>query len=209
MTVAVGWKGLDTVELLDAGVTHRSDGVVRVPYRDETGTVLNSKLFGRRGSWWEQRGLGVMPFGLERITQLEQRCRRQIWIAEGESDALALREHYAEWRGLPVDVIGLPGAGTWREEWARHLTGYAASCCFPDGDQAGERMADRITTAVGWAIRVRLPAGRDVRDVLQHDGPEALNRFITRAEECAVLLAGMRLCSTLPALQQFLSEVSW
>jgi hypothetical protein len=209
-TIAVDWKGLDAAALLEAGVERRHDGVVRVPYRDATGAEHNTKLFAAGGrSWWEQRGLNLIPFGLDRIAPPEQRDRRQVWIAEGESDALALREHYAGWRGLPVDVIGLPGAGTWRVEWAKHLNGYAAAYCFPDGDPAGERMADRITCSVRWTIRVRLPAGQDVRHIIQHDGPDELDQHITNGEIAAAVLAGMKLCRTLPEFERFLAEVEW
>jgi hypothetical protein len=207
--IAVDWKGIAAVTLLDAGVTRSSSGVVRVPYRDSVGAESNAKLFALDGrSWWERRGLGVTPFGLELVAPTDQRAERQLWIAEGESDALCLREHYAEWRGLPVDVIGLPGAGTWRSEWRCHLDRYAAAVCFPDGDQAGERMADAITSCTPWAIRVRLPEGRDVRDVLQHDGgADVFDRHIMDAEAIAILVAGMRLSPTLGDLGRFLSEV--
>jgi hypothetical protein len=208
--IAVDWKGLCGVTLLEAGVERRADGVVRVPYRDATRAEHNAKLFTPDGrSWWEQRGLPMIPFGVEQIAPPGQRDRRQVWIAEGESDALCLREHYAEWRGLSVDVIGLPGAGTWRADWAQHLDGYAAAYCFPDGDPAGERMADTVTSAVRWAIRVRLPADRDVRDLLQVDGPTALDESIMAGEAAAVLMAGMRLNRTLPELERWLAEAKW
>jgi hypothetical protein len=208
VVIAVDWKGIDAVTLLDAGVTRSSSGVVRVPYRDSMGDESNAKLFAPDGrSWWERCGLGVLPFGLELIAPTADRGERQVWIAEGESDALALRQEYAAWRGLPVDVIGLPGAGTWRDEWRCHLDGYAAAFCFPDGDQAGERMADAITSCIPWAIRVRLPAGRDVRDVIQRDGADEFDRYIMDAEAIAVLVAGMRLSPTLGDLGRFLSEV--
>jgi hypothetical protein len=206
--IAVGWKGIDALTLLDAGVTRSASGVVRVPYRDSEDSERNAKLFAPDGrSWWERRGLGVLPFGLEQVAPADQRGGRQVFVAEGESDALALRQEYAAWRELPVDVIGLPGAGTWRDDWRCHLDGYAAAFCFPDGDNAGERMADSITCCIPWAIRVRLPTGRDVRDLIQRDGADVFDRHIMDAEAVAVLTAGMRLCPTLGGLERFLVEV--
>jgi hypothetical protein len=182
-----------------------------VPYRDCSGGTWNWKLFAPNGrSWWQEPGLGVlMPFGVEMVADLDHRCNRQLWIAEGESDALALREHYAAWRDLPVDVIGLPGAGTWRSEWSCHADGYAAVYAFPDGDAAGCRMGHAIAESVPWVIRVVMPPGSDVRSTLQGEGPEALDRCIINAEASAVLLAGMRTCRTLPELEVFLAEVVW
>jgi hypothetical protein len=206
--IAIDWKGIDACTLLDAGVTRSSRGVVRVPYRLPDGTMFREKLFPVRGGSHWSRGEGIIPLGLECVAKPDQRAGRQLWIAEGESDALALRQEYAGWRGLPVDVIGLPGAGTWRDEWRCHLDGYAAAFCFPDGDHAGERMADAITSCIPWAIRVRLPAGRDVRDVIQRDGADVFDRHIMDAEALAALTAGMRSCPTLPELKRFLAGVS-
>jgi hypothetical protein len=106
-------------------------------------------------------------------------------------------------------VIGQPGASTWRDERAAHVQGYDAAYCFPDADQAGERMADKITSSIRWTMCVRLPAGHDVRVILQNGGPSRLDQYITRGEEAAVLLAGMRTCRTIAELEQWLSEVTW
>jgi hypothetical protein len=209
--VPVGWKGLDTLVLAEAGVELLAGGLVAVPYRDVTGCAWNRKVFAPGGrSWWEESGVGLLaPFGLERVADPARRSRRQLWIAEGESDCLALREHYAEWRNLPVDAIALPGSGTWRSEWRRHVTGYAAVYVFPDGDGAGDRMARRIAESVPWMIRVVMPPGSDVRAVLQGDGVDALDECIVSGEMAAVMLAGMRKCSSIADLEQFLAEVTW
>ncbi len=206
--VAIGWKGLDSIVLAEAGVEQLGDGLVRVPYRDASGAAWNHKVFAPSGrSWWQESGMGLLPFGLERVARPEHRDKRLLWIAEGESDALALRGEYAAWRNLPVDVIGLPGAGTWRDEWRKHVGGYRGVFVFPDGDGAGERMADRIADTVRHVIRVRLPAGRDVRSVLQEDGADALDEYLIRGEATLIMLAGLRLCRTPDELERFISEV--
>jgi hypothetical protein len=207
--IALDWKGLDSIVLAEAGVTRGADGTVRVPYRDVTGAERNAKLFGHGRSWWEQRGLGASLFGLERVADPARRELRRLWICEGESDALSLREHYAEWRRLPVDIVGLPGAATWRPEWAVYARGYSSAACFPDGDQAGDLMADKITASVPWTIRVRLPEGRDVRSILQAEGPDALDECITRGEWAMLMWAGMKTCRTITELERWISEVEW
>src|SRR3954470_13704955 len=94
--IAVGWKGLAAGVLLDAGVTRSPDWTVRIPYRDATGAERNAKIVTPSGkSWWEQKGVDMLPFGVERPAQPGQRDTRLLWIAEGESDALALRDEYA------------------------------------------------------------------------------------------------------------------
>jgi hypothetical protein len=207
--IALGWKGIDAIVLAEAGVKRRPDGTVEVPYRLADGSTSRVKLFPPGGGSYWAPGEGLIPFGLERLAQPGRRDQRRLWIAEGESDALCLREHYAQWRGKPVDVIGLPGAATWRGEWAAHARGYASVACFADGDEAGERMADMITASITGTIRVRLPASRDVRDLLQSEGADAVDVLIVSGEADKVLWAGMCLCRTLPELERFLSEMTW
>jgi hypothetical protein len=208
-TIAAGWKGLPAVQLVDAGVTRRQDGLVRVPYRLVDGSEHNAKLFAADGrTWWEQRGLGVVPFGLERIASRERRQRRLLWIAEGESDCLALRDRCASYAGYPVDVIALPGASTWRDEWRRHVEGYSGLLLFPDGDPAGDAMARSVQASLRWALHVRLPRGADVRAVLQGVEPELLDHALRDAVCAMVLLAGLRVCKSIADLERWLSEVA-
>lgn len=203
-----GWKGLDTLTLLLAGVYQRSDGCVVVPYRLPGGAVFREKLFPPGGRSYWAPGQGLLPFGLEQLAQPGQRDRRLLWLAEGESDALALREHYASWRSYPVDVLGLPGAGTWRREWAQHVAGYQGVYVFPDGDSAGERMAAAITDSVRWAVVAYLPAGADVRGVVQRQGADELDQHIIDAERVALLYAAITLNPTVERAQRWLREVT-
>jgi hypothetical protein len=205
-SVPLDWKGLGAVVLWEAGVRRDERGLVRVPYRLAGGTVHNEKVFGRERSWWATTGLPLIPFGLERIPDIPERRQRLLWIAEGESDALCLREHYAGWRGRPVIVLGVPGAGSWREEWAAYTLGWHARYVFPDADRAGERMARRVTERGG--IVVWLPPGEDVREVVQRDGPEALDHHIIEAERVALLLAAMIHADTLDGARRWLREVA-
>ena len=133
------------------------------------GQIYNHRVIAVNGrQWWAKAGLPVVPLGLELVGQdRDRRAGRQVWLAEGESDCLTLRGEIAEWRGLPVDVLGLPGAATWKREWAAYLKGYAAVYLFPDGDRAGARLAQRLSVDVPHVIRVQLPDGCDVRSVVQ------------------------------------------
>lgn len=209
--VAVGWKGLAAGVLLDAGITRSPDWTVRIPYRDATGAERNAKIVTPSGkTWWETKGVDLLPYGVERLAQPGQRDTRLLWIAEGESDALALREHYAGWRRHPVDVLGLPGAGTWRHDWRVHVAGYRGVYCFPDGDEAGTRMAEAIAASAPWVFRVFVAAGEDVRGVLQGSGgPERLDEYLIRAEAAAIYHAGMVLHPTLDGFELFLREMEW
>lgn len=206
-----GWKGIDAATLADAGVTRRGDGLVEIPYRLPGGAVHNVRMVSPSGrQWWRDRGLPLLPFGLESTWRIPaDRGGRDVWMAEGESDALDLRSEYSEWRGHGVDVLGLPGAATWRPEWATHIAGYAGAYLFPDADRAGERMVAAVTKSVPWVVVVRLPEGRDVRDVLQADGTDKFDELIVQAEGVSLMLTAFTFCPTIAATREFLAEVTW
>lgn len=208
-TVPLDWKGLGAVGLWEAGVYRDDRGLVRVPYRLPGGALHNEKVFGDGRSWWATTGLPLVPFGLECMAEPAGRERRLVWLAEGESDALCLREHCASWRDRRVDVLGLPGASTWRMAWARYVQGYEGAYVFPDRDPAGERMARAVAASVSWGIVVWLAPGDDVRGLVQRDGPDALDAHILAAEREALLLAAMRFNDTLEGTRRWLRAVTW
>ena len=205
--VLSGWKGISALTLAEAGV-RQVNGAVEVPYMDELGVERKVKVFAPNGRcWYCPPGVGPMLYGLERIPGLQRRLHRMLWICEGESDALCMRDHCGMWRGHPLDIVAVPGAACWREEWARYTRGYAAVYCFPDGDDAGRRLAEDLGRTVSTAIRVYLPAGRDVRDVLLRDGAGALDRLLVEAEQVAVLHAAIRWSPTLGMAKQVLATL--
>jgi hypothetical protein len=96
------------------------------------------------------------------------------WIAlsEGEIDALS-----ATISGIPT--LGVPGALKWLDHWNNLLEDFTRIYVFEEGDEAGKKFADKIVTEVN-AIRVVLPAGKDVNSVMISEGPEALRRRIRK-----------------------------
>ncbi len=130
-------------------------------------------------------------------------------LAEGESDCLSLRGEIAEWRGQPLDVLGLPGAATWRPEWARYLRRYTAVYLFPDGDEAGARLAHNVSRDVPHVIRVQIPAGLDVRDVIERAGGDQIEELIVDAEAAAIAHAAIKASPTLAEFREFLGGARW
>ena len=207
--VAVGWKGIGAVTLLDAGVTRDRLGRVYVPYRYANGATAKSKVFASNcRTWWAPAGVDQIPLGLERLAHGEDRAARTLVVAEGESDTLAIRDTLAvDHDGQPVDVIGLPGAGTWRADWSAYVVGYARVYVVGDGDAPGRRMMDAVLRSVGWVRPVRLPDGEDARGLLQRDGVAALDPYLDEADETAILFAAMRLAPTLRRFEQVAGSV--
>jgi hypothetical protein len=196
---ATGWKGIDPAILRDAGVTEL-DGRVRVPYRRTDGTEHNAKLFASSGrSWWEHAGRELIPFGLERLAPRAEARYRALLVAEGESDSLALRERF----GQGADVLGVPGARTWRREWRSCLEGYALVYTLGDGDEAGRELNAKVKLDVPWSRSVWLPEGEDARSMLERD-PAELDELLTQANENAHLEAALLLAQDVDTAETLL-----
>ena len=181
------------------GVTRDRRGFVRVPYRYPDATTAKTKVFESNGrTWWSPIGVDSIPLGLELLAHGEERGTRTLIVAEGESDTLAIRDALAvDHDGQPIDVIGLPGASTWRDDWMHYIIGYGRAYVVGDGDQAGRRMMESVMRSVGWARLVLLPGGMDARSLLQRDGHAALDPYLDEADETALLGALMKAAPTL------------
>jgi len=183
----VSWKGLGEQVLRDAGV-EEIDGTVYVPYRGADGCPLFAKCFRYARSWIEPAGVEVVPYGLELLPASPWIAERSmLLITEGESDALAMREHL-----VGAFALALPGAGTWRTEWMRYLRPFLTIYVLGDGDEPGRRMNDRVAQDCRWARRVRLPDGQDVRGILQRDGRRGLLPYLEAADYDALLKSALR-----------------
>ena len=121
-------------------------------------------------------GLPLLPFGLE--TRTDPPHDRGLLIAEGESDALALRPHFH----FAYDVVGIPGAHTWRAEWARYCEPYAIGYVLGDGDEAGRAFSAAVEGDVPQIRGVAVPDDDDVRSLIQREGPGAIDWLLDEAD---------------------------
>jgi hypothetical protein len=130
-------KRLPITFLRDLGLGDLSyDGrpAVRIPYRDRAGAEVAVRfrlaLDGQSKFRWKN-GSKVRPYGLERLP----RAREQgyIVLVEGESDAHTLWFH-------DIPALGIPGATTWREEWAALLDGLDRIYLVIEPDRGGESL---------------------------------------------------------------------
>jgi 5S rRNA maturation endonuclease (ribonuclease M5) len=116
---------------------------------------------------------------LEQLTQPPH--DRALLIAEGESDALALRAAFqVEW-----DVLGLPGATSWRSEWRDHVAPYDFVYVLADGDEAGRRLAWRIRHDIAHARICDMPDGEDARSLIQRQSPGCVQALLESADRDA------------------------
>jgi hypothetical protein len=193
-----GWKGIGPGVLAEAGLVARSDGVA-IPFRTEAGVVEYWKIVLSSGrAWYEPSGIELMPFGLE--TLASTRGDTPVFLCEGESDALALREM------LDADIraVALPGAVSWRNSWARFFNAYPILYVVGDGDGSGRNMNVRVKRDLPWVRQVWLPAGEDVRSIVQRDVAE-FERCVHEADIDARLSAALAYATSLDDFLTLLS----
>ncbi|NTW28885.1 MAG: hypothetical protein HGA39_05915 [Coriobacteriia bacterium] len=128
--------------------THSGRPAILIPYRDEDGQDIAIRyrlsMEGQRFVW--RKGARVAPYGLDRLS--DARKAGYIILVEGESDAQTLWHH-----GEPA--LGLPGASTWKEEWASSLDDIQVIYVFEECDKGGETLINALSkSALAPRIRV-------------------------------------------------------
>ena len=138
-------KGLPLDFLLSLGLAEHSlsDGTpyVRIPYLRADGTLVSVRqrlaLEGEGRFRWRS-GDKIYPYGVWRLDSA--RTAGYLVICEGESDAQTLWYH-----GIPA--LGIPGANTWKAEWAAFLDGIPTIYVALEPDAGGEAM-------LKWAVKL-------------------------------------------------------
>lgn len=100
-----------------------------------------------------------------------------IHITEGEPDAWILKQVF------PNDgVVGIPGASNWLKHWPFHFAGFERVIMWPDGDKAGEDLAQRVRKDLRAVELAPVPKGMDVGEVYLAHGAEFLRAMIGEDE---------------------------
>ena len=109
----------------------------------------------------EPGGFAPVPFQLPVVLAAVEQGRT-VYIAEGEEDVLALT------RAGVAATCNAAGAGKWRAEHSRWLTGAKRVVVIADRDAAGYRHADKVAESlaglVGEVRIVQARGGKDFRD---------------------------------------------
>jgi hypothetical protein len=138
------------------------DGVpaVRIPYYDEAGTEgpvrIRRALTGPARFRW-RKGSKLRLYGLDGLPAANKAGR--VVVVEGESDRQTLEFH-----GIPA--LGLPGAGTWKEEWADAFDGIPRIEIVVEPDQGGVAVIKWLAASKlrDRAYLVTLDHAKDVSD---------------------------------------------
>lgn len=157
-------RGLPPEAFEGVGLGHDGNHYT-IPFYDRDGKLVDLRLYtiGKRPITTK----GMKP-GLLFAPELGR--DGEVWICEGEWDAIALR-WLAKSLGKKVTVVGVPGASSFLVEWVDWLRGRDVVLAY-DHDQAGVRGDDlarkrllgsaKTIRSVEWVDR--LPVGFDIRD---------------------------------------------
>lgn len=163
-------RGLPTSALTSWGIGWTGSSYA-IPYLDPSGSVVDIRTWRFGGRAISTAGIEVGLFGAHR---LNRDAAVPVYICEGEWDTIAWTEALSQ-AGEPGIVVGVPGAGVFKPDWVRWLSGRTVHTLY-DNDGAGEhgelmaqkrlRNAVQFMTFLHWPEG--LPVGYDVRDwVLQ------------------------------------------
>ena len=82
----------------------------------------------------------------------------EIILCEGEPDTWTLDQ-------VGIPAVGIPGAGTFKEEWGKCLERFDTVLVALDPDKAGEKGFSRISRILGRKIfKINMPNGMDIND---------------------------------------------
>jgi DNA primase len=98
-------------------------------------------------------------------------------VTEGEFDAMVLTM-----LGLPA--VAIPGAKAWRPHHRDMLSGFSRIYVWGDPDDAGAEFAQKVSSQMRTAIKVKLRDG-DVTDTYLAGGRDALADLIDKREDKA------------------------
>jgi len=151
---------------------------VKIPYRDrnkdEVATRYRVSRDGDDRFRWKN---GTKPrlYGLDRLVP-----GKSITLVEGESDCHTLWSHRFR-------AIGVPGAATWREDWAQELDDIPTIYVVIEPDQGGQAMLKWLATSkIRDRVRlIRLDGVKDPSELHLTD-PDGFKETFRRARASAV-----------------------
>jgi hypothetical protein len=120
---------------------------------EEVAVRFRCALDGSDRFKWK-RGTKPCLYGLSRLD--DAKAKGFVVLVEGESDCHTLWYH-----GIPA--LGLPGAVSWRDEWAKHFNGISTIYVVIEPDQGGSALRNTLAAA-SLRDRVRLVHLDGVKD---------------------------------------------
>lgn len=152
-------KGLNVRHLRDLGwedATDRGRNIVRMSYPDESGQVVAGRtrwsLEGDKKYTWRTNDHPI-PYGLPAIEDAV--AAGYAVFEEGETD-------YARLTQDRIHAIGIPGANTWKSEWAEYFTDIDTLFVWQEPGRGGRTFAEAIAKDFPDVRIIKAPA--DAKD---------------------------------------------
>jgi 5S rRNA maturation endonuclease (ribonuclease M5) len=179
-----GWP-LEVVEKFSLSVVLDDSGKARIRHPYFTPTSSGEWVL----SYYQDRGVNSSPVKwlspkgstpqLFNLKSLEAESLEGVVICEGAADTITAS---LALEGLPyVAVIGVPGVGAWREEWAHFVNGLRVVVAA-DNDEAGRTLEQRVKTSVNSPVKFVRAEHGDITELANEIGLESLR---------VLLLAGL------------------
>lgn len=157
-----------------------------LPIYNDKGALVQVRHFTLGQPLFNTKGLSTALFGAQ---WLAEDAEAEVWICEGEWDALAMAE-MLEAAGEEAVAVAAPGASVWKNEWTALLAERHCHICY-DHDKAGGSGQDKLEVAlrkvaedveaIHWPEDV--PEGYDVRDYHNAGGTlEGLREYFLAAQ---------------------------
>ena len=170
-------RGIPLAKLQSSGITWDGSRWIIPSYSKAGKLVYLSFYKPGNGVIGLSKGLtaGVALYGAERLGD-KSRKKEAVYACEGFWDMLAMELilENAQEDGI---CIGVPGAGTFKEQWAENIQGRNFYCCY-DNDLPGRQGIKKAHlkahnfvktfSMVSWPET--LPEGYDIRDFYRYDG---------------------------------------
>lgn len=168
-----------------AQVKQQGATLIRIPYTDEAGEVVavrfRHSLAGPQRFTW-RKGDKVILYGLWLLREIQK--AGWVLLVEGETDCWTCWLH-----DLPA--LGLPGASTWRPEWAEHLKGMQVFL-WAEPDEAGQALPLKIGKDLPGLKVIKAPEGiKDLNEA--HVRGEDIPALVERLKAQAVPAETLRL----------------
>ncbi len=131
---------------------HKGLPCVTIPYSRPSGEVASvrrrSSVTAKEGSYW-RKGDKLIPYGLPKLD--EAKAAGYCIVVEGESDCWTL------W-AASLPALGIPGAKTWKPEWAAFLSGIPTIYVWREPDAGGDTLAAKVAASIPDVRIIDAPA---------------------------------------------------
>jgi hypothetical protein len=178
--------------LTSAFSLEEKDGLLLIPYRDESDNVVSVQArrqlaknkTGRDTRFFWKQGKPYL-YGAWRLAEWTRADVKRVWLCEGASDVQAC------WFN-DVKAIGAPGADTFKAEWATMLLSFAEIAIIQEPGKGGETFVQKVTQglkAVSYQgiVKAVSLAEKDPRDLWVKRGQAFKGGLETATHNAAVI----------------------